>query len=206
MCVRCQYRSGDEFSLRLRLPHRHGCVGFAGCAVFGWWSCRYEAKWFRTMTSPATAVSKRFSRTSRGKSGPQRERGLAQQTFEFELSYSSYLLDRAVPRNPHRLACDTHAPLFWESEPLLTFAHIPLPKSNRARPSPSIWFNSLLRFALTISITAPTDKRWRINVNRRDPLPGERTLDELPALASPGCFFGHRRFSTQWSRAVILQL
>jgi hypothetical protein len=41
----------------------------------------------------------------------------------------------------------------------------------------------LLRVGLTISIIAPTDKRWRIHVNRRDPLPGERTLDELRALA-----------------------
>src|ERR1700726_4808560 len=32
----------------------------------------------------------------------------------------------------HRLACDTQTPLFWESEPPLTFAHIPLPNSSRA--------------------------------------------------------------------------
>ena len=63
--------------------------------------------------------------------------------------------------NLHRLACDTHEPFSWESEPPLTFAHMPLPKSSRARPSPSIWFNCLLLVGLTISITAPDDKGWR---------------------------------------------
>jgi hypothetical protein len=41
----------------------------------------------------------------------------------------------------------------------------------------------LLRVGLAISIIAPTDKRWRINVNRRDSLPGARTLDEFRAPA-----------------------
>ena len=38
------------------------------------------------------------------------------------------------------MACETHVPLFWESEPLPTFAHTPLPKSNSAMLSPSICF------------------------------------------------------------------
>jgi hypothetical protein len=32
-------------------------------------------------------------------------------------------------------------------------------------------------------VTAETGIYWRTTVNRRDPLPGERTLDELRALA-----------------------
>ena len=38
----------------------------------------------------------------------------------------------------HRLACDTQASLFCESEPPLRVAHMPLPKSSVARLSPSI--------------------------------------------------------------------
>jgi hypothetical protein len=42
------------------------------------------------------------------------------------------------------MACATHAPLFWTSEPPLTFAHTPLPKSSSAtlNPSTSFIFNS----------------------------------------------------------------
>jgi hypothetical protein len=47
------------------------------------------------------------------------------------------------------MACETHAPLFWESEPLPTFAHTPLPKSNSAMLSPSICFIFALRAGLT---------------------------------------------------------
>jgi hypothetical protein len=83
-----------------------------------------------------------------------------------ELSYSSSSFDHAVQKAEiersrsageaaqlpmlQRLACDTHEPLFWESELLLTFAHMPLPKSSKARPSPSIWTNSKLRVGLSI--------------------------------------------------------
>jgi hypothetical protein len=41
-------------------------------------------------------------------------------------------------RNLHRLACDTQAALFCDSEPPLRVAHMPLPKSSVARLSPSI--------------------------------------------------------------------
>ena len=47
------------------------------------------------------------------------------------------------------MAYDTHAPLFWESGPPPTFAHMPLPKSSRARLSPSICVISKLRIGLT---------------------------------------------------------
>src|ERR1700733_6532484 len=50
----------------------------------------------------------------------------------------------------HRLACDTHAPLFWESGPLSRFAHMPPPRSSRTRLSPSIWVNSNLHVGFTI--------------------------------------------------------
>ena len=50
----------------------------------------------------------------------------------------------------HRKAYDTHAPLLWESgPPSPTLAHMPLPKSSRARLSPSICFISKLRIGLT---------------------------------------------------------
>jgi hypothetical protein len=61
--ARCKFKSDDGLLLQAN------CVGFAGCAVFGWWSCRYKAKWFRRTISPATACSKRRSCTSRGRSG-----------------------------------------------------------------------------------------------------------------------------------------
>jgi hypothetical protein len=48
------------------------------------------------------------------------------------------------------MACDTHAPLFWESEPPPTFAHMPLPKSSKARLNPNIFVISKLRVGLTI--------------------------------------------------------
>jgi hypothetical protein len=50
------------------------------------------------------------------------------------------------------MACETHAPLFWESEPLSTLAHKPLPNSNSAILSPSICFISELHVGLTIPI------------------------------------------------------
>jgi hypothetical protein len=48
------------------------------------------------------------------------------------------------------MACETHAPVFWKSEPPLTFAHIPLPKSSSATLSPSISFILKLHVGLTI--------------------------------------------------------
>ncbi len=51
------------------------------------------------------------------------------------LGYLSSSLDHAArkgPGNPHRLACDAHAPLYKESEPSLTFAHMPLPKKQQS--------------------------------------------------------------------------
>jgi len=60
------------------------------------------------------------------------------------------MLFQKAPGNLHRLACDTHAPLYKENEPSLTFAHMPLPKSSKARLSPSIWVNSNLRVGFTI--------------------------------------------------------
>jgi hypothetical protein len=45
---------------------------------------------------------------------------------------------KKIARNLHRLACDTQAALFCESEPPLRVAHMPLPKSSVARLSPSI--------------------------------------------------------------------
>jgi hypothetical protein len=59
-------------------------------------------------------------------------------------------LPSGYPRTLHRAACDTHAPLFWESGPPPTFAHMPLPKSSKARLSPSICVISKLRIGLTI--------------------------------------------------------
>lgn len=50
------------------------------------------------------------------------------------------------------MACETHAPLFWESEPLSTLAHKPLPNSNSAILTPSICFISELHVGLTIPI------------------------------------------------------
>jgi hypothetical protein len=55
----------------------------------------------------------------------------------------------------HRLACDTQAPLFWESEPPLTFAHMPLPKSSSARLSPSIWPSILVNSKLRVGYNNP---------------------------------------------------
>ena len=40
------------------------------------------------------------------------------------------------------MACETHAPLFWKSEPPLTLAHTPFPKSSSATLSLSISFIS----------------------------------------------------------------
>jgi hypothetical protein len=56
----------------------------------------------------------------------------------------------SVRRSRYRRAYDTHAPLLWESGPLpLIFAHMPLPKSSRARLSPSICFIAKLHIELT---------------------------------------------------------
>jgi len=55
----------------------------------------------------------------------------------------------------HRLACDTQAPLFWESEPPLTFAHMPPPKSSSARLSPSIWPSILVNSKLRVGYNNP---------------------------------------------------
>jgi hypothetical protein len=43
------------------------------------------------------------------------------------------------------IACETHAPLFWESEPPARFAHTPLPNSSSAILSPIVCviFNSV---------------------------------------------------------------
>ena len=63
--------------------------------------------------------------------------------------------------NRYRKAYDTHAPLFWESEPLpLTFAHMPLPKSSKATLSPSICFISKLHIGLT-GLIGPADSTRR---------------------------------------------
>jgi hypothetical protein len=42
-------------------------------------------------------------------------------------------------QHPHRLACETHAPVFWDSEPPPRLAQTPLPKSNRTRLNTSIF-------------------------------------------------------------------
>ena len=55
----------------------------------------------------------------------------------------------------HRLACDTQAPLFWESEPPLTFAHMPPPNSSSARLSPSIWPSILVNAKLRAGFNNP---------------------------------------------------
>src|SRR5580704_16847345 len=55
----------------------------------------------------------------------------------------------------HRLACDTQAPLFWESEPPLTFAHMPPPNSSSARLSPSIWPSILVNAKLRAGYNNP---------------------------------------------------
>ena len=48
-------------------------------------------------------------------------------------------------RSRYRKAYDTHAPLFWESEPPpAAFAHMPIPRSSKARLSPRISFISKL--------------------------------------------------------------
>jgi len=51
----------------------------------------------------------------------------------------------AVIGSRYRKAYDTHAPLFWESEPPpAAFAHMPIPRSSKARLSPRISFISKL--------------------------------------------------------------
>jgi hypothetical protein len=56
------------------------------------------------------------------------------------------------------MACDAHAPLFWDSEPPPTFAQTPLPKSRRAILSPIICFiyNSMLDSQSTCTRSIPS--------------------------------------------------
>ena len=77
-------------------------------------------------------------------------------------------LDAATARveNLHWLACDTHAPLFWESEPPPTFAHMPLPKSSKATLNPSICLIPKLRVGLTIPIY-PKCSRYLVRIETR---------------------------------------
>jgi len=61
----------------------------------------------------------------------------------------------------HRKAYDTHAPLLWESGPPPTkFAHMPLPKSSRARLNPSICFISKLRIGFPTLIEPAYSVQW----------------------------------------------
>jgi hypothetical protein len=72
----------------------------------------------------------------------------------------------------HRLACDTQAPLFWESEPPLTFAHMPLPKSSSARLSPSIWLSILVNAKLRAGYNNPDlPKVFLMPVTKKRPFP-----------------------------------
>lgn len=92
---------------------------------------------------------------------PQSKRGLAQKAFEFVSGIIHYhhrhrhqatlskgynqrrarrgAGEAALLRSLHRLACVTHAPLFWASEPPLTFAQTAANKSSRAKLSVTTW-------------------------------------------------------------------
>ena len=63
------------------------------------------------------------------------------------------------------MACETHAPLFWKSEPPLTLAHTPLPKSSSATLSPSISFisNSMSDSRSPCTRSVPGARVHRIN-------------------------------------------
>jgi hypothetical protein len=65
-------------------------------------------------------------------------------------------LHRGGARVPVRFAqrcCETHAPVFWESEPALRLAHTPLPKSRRATLTPSTSFILELHMAHANQLT-----------------------------------------------------
>jgi Fe-S-cluster containining protein len=75
---------------------------------------------------------------------------LASQWIDIDATLAAAGIDGRGTRTttgPHhyRMACETHAPLFWESEPPARFAHTPLPNSNSAILSPiaCVIFNSL---------------------------------------------------------------
>jgi hypothetical protein len=59
----------------------------------------------------------------------------------------------------YRKACETHAPLFWESEPPPRFAHTPLANSKSAILSPIVCviFNSVsdTQVPYTLRVPAP---------------------------------------------------
>jgi hypothetical protein len=90
-------------------------------------------------------------------------------------AHSGKLLNgQKTARNLHRLACDTQAALFCESEPPLRVAHMPLPKSSVARPSPSIIFViscCILRTPSHSRSTTHSVNRW---------IPGRRSGDDWP--------------------------
>jgi hypothetical protein len=54
---------------------------------------------------------------------------------------------------PYLTACDTHAPLFWDSEPSATFAHTPLPNSSIPTLSPNSCFQ--VNFILALLVEHP---------------------------------------------------
>jgi len=92
----------------------------------------------------ATAVSKSVSCTSRGKSGHSASAALPNRRSNSWVELfiiTGPALFNAQLRSVQRPACDIHAPFCWESEPPLTFAHTPLPRSSSARLIPSIWVN-----------------------------------------------------------------
>jgi hypothetical protein len=153
-------RSGDEFNMRFRVPQ-----WLVNIAHFSKLSGGRE-------TAPARGELRPSSEGSPFVDGdPCRTKTPSGHSFHSEIRtacHEKYFSCRiSVPevehawqkrnfllrhngRNLHRLACDIHAPLFWESEPPPTFAHMPLPKSSRARLSPSICVISRLRVGLTI--------------------------------------------------------
>src|SRR5580700_4345467 len=48
-----------------------------------------------------------------------------------EVHFTSRTPPGPIHQRLHLVLCDTHAPVFWESEPPATFAHTPLAKSSR---------------------------------------------------------------------------
>jgi hypothetical protein len=85
-------------------------------------------------------------------SAPRLNQAHAEKTMQSSMITPDRLLRLSllsVRRSRYRKAYDTHAPLFWESDPPpAAFAHMPTPRSSKTRLSPRISFISKLHIGL----------------------------------------------------------
>ena|ERR1700682_161779 len=75
--------------------------------------------------------------------------------YRYSTTYTSGTwIGACIMLRPYLMACDAHAPLFWDSEPSPTFAHTPLPSNSTATLSP----NSSLQVTFILTLLGWTHK------------------------------------------------